>query len=71
MLKNRKSGGTCCVGGLAAVGGLTAVGGLAHFTCILIMVGGLAARGTCCAILGGGTCCAPVEATSTTLHDML
>ena len=47
------------MGALAAVGGLTAVGGLAHFTCILIMVGGLAAGGTCCAILGGGTCCAP------------
>ena len=43
MLKNRKSGGTCCVGALSAVGGLTAVGELAYFTCILIMVGGLAA----------------------------
>ena len=45
MLKNRKSGGTCCVGGLAAVGGLTAVGGLAPFTCNFSILGGLAAGG--------------------------
>ena len=57
MFKNWKSGGTCCVGGLAAVGGLTAVGGLAHFTCNFSILGGLAAGGTCCASLGGGTCC--------------
>ena len=57
MLKNRKSGGTCCVGGLAAVGGLTAVGGLAPFTCKFSILGGLAVGGTCCAYLGGGTCC--------------
>ena len=28
MLKNRKSGGTCCVGGHAAVGAVAAVGEL-------------------------------------------
>ena len=61
MLKNRKSGGTYCVGGLAAVGGLTAVGGLAYFTCNFSILGGLAVWGTCCAFLGGGTCCAPAK----------
>ena len=45
MLKNRKSGGTYCVGGLAAVGGLTAVGGLAYFTCNFSILGGLAVGG--------------------------
>ena len=59
MLKNRKSGGTCCVGGHAAVGALAAVGGVAHFTCNFSIWVGVAAGGSCCAFLGGGTCCAP------------
>ena len=61
MLKNRKSGGTCCVGGHAAVGALAAVGGVAHFTCNFSIWVGHAAGGSCCAFLGGGTCCAPHE----------
>ena len=59
MLKNRKSGGTCCVGGHAAVGAVAAVGGVAHFTCNFSIWVGHAAGGSCCAFLGGGTCCAP------------
>ena len=39
------------------MGGLTAVGGFAHFTCNFSILGGLAVGGTCCAFLGGGTCC--------------
>ena len=61
MLKNRKSGGTCCVGGLAAVGGLTAVGGLAPFTCNFSIRVGVAVGGSCCAFLSGGTYCAPIR----------
>ena len=40
-------------------GALAAVRGLAHFTCNFSILGGLAAGGTCCAFLGGGSCCAP------------
>ena len=61
MLKNRKSGGTCCVGGHAAVGAVAAVGGVAHFTCNFSIWVGHAAGGSCCAFLGGGTCCAPAK----------
>ena len=47
------------MGALAAVGGLTAVGGLAHFRCILIMVGGLAAGGLAAPFLVGGLAAPP------------
>ena len=46
MLKNRKSGGTCCVGGLAVVEGFTAVGGLTHSTFYFSIFRGLAAPPT-------------------------
>ena len=47
------------MGGHAAVGAVAAVGGVAHFTCNFSIWVGHAAGGSCCAFLGGGTCCAP------------
>ena len=49
------------MGGHAAVGAVAAVGGVAHFTCNFSIWVGHAAGGSCCAFLGGGTCCAPVR----------
>ena len=50
------------MGGHAAVGAVAAVGGVAHFTCNFSIWVGHAAGGSCCAFLGGGTCCAPSTA---------
>ena len=47
------------MGALAAVGVVAAVGGVAPFTCNFSIRVGVAVGGSCCAVLSGGTYCAP------------